>query len=90
MNPNRTLKILTKLKAIHEENPRLAMTDITNAEIIQALDIGAEAVRALIELADVVIRCFDMAYAFGIDLESAILLKHEFNKSRPYLHGKKF
>lgn len=27
------------------------MTDITNAEIIQALDIGAEAVRALIEIA---------------------------------------
>ena len=51
MNQNRTLEILTKLKAIHEENQRLAMTDITNAEIIQALDIGAEAVRALIEIA---------------------------------------
>lgn len=51
MNPDRTLEILTKLKAIHEENPRLAMTDITNAEIIQAFDIGAEAVRALIEIA---------------------------------------
>ena len=51
MNPDRTLEILTKLKAIHEENPRLAMTDTTNAEIIQALDIGAEAVRALIEIA---------------------------------------
>lgn len=51
MNPDRTLEILTKLKAIHEENPRLSMTDITNAEIIQALDIGAEAVRALIEIA---------------------------------------
>ena len=48
MNPDRTLEILTKLKAIHEENPRLAMTDITNAEIIEALDIGAEAVRVLI------------------------------------------
>ena len=45
---------------------------------------------APIELADVVIRCFDMAYVFGIDLENAIREKHEFNKSRPYLHGKKF
>ena len=42
------------------------------------------------ELADVVIRCFDMADFYGIDLESAILEKHNFNKSRPYLHGKQF
>lgn len=42
------------------------------------------------ELADIVIRCFDMADYFGIDLEAAILEKHEFNKTRPYLHGKKF
>lgn len=42
------------------------------------------------ELADVVIRCFDMAYVFGIDLEKAIKEKHAFNKTRPYLHGKQF
>lgn len=42
------------------------------------------------ELADVVIRCFDMADYYGIDLEAAILEKHEFNKTRPYKHGKQF
>lgn len=42
------------------------------------------------ELADVVIRCFDMADYYGIDLEVAILEKHAFNKTRPYKHGKKF
>lgn len=42
------------------------------------------------ELADVVIRCFDFAYVYGIDLETAILEKHHYNKSRPYLHGRKF
>lgn len=42
------------------------------------------------ELADIVIRCFDMADFYGIDLESAILEKHRFNKTRPYKHGKKF
>lgn len=42
------------------------------------------------ELADVVIRCFEMADFYGIDLEAAILEKHEFNKTRPYKHGKKF
>ena len=43
-----------------------------------------------IELADAVIRCFDMAYVFGIDLEAAIKEKYAFNKTRPYLHGKRF
>lgn len=42
------------------------------------------------ELADVVIRCFDMADYYGIDLESAIIEKMEFNKTRPYKHGKQF
>lgn len=42
------------------------------------------------ELADVVIRCMDMADYYGIDLETAIKEKHEFNKTRPYKHGKRF
>ena len=42
------------------------------------------------ELADVVIRCFDMAYVYGIDLETAIIEKQLFNEKRPYMHGKKF
>ena len=42
------------------------------------------------ELADVVIRCFDMADYYGIDLENIIIEKMKFNKTRPYKHGKKF
>jgi NTP pyrophosphatase (non-canonical NTP hydrolase) len=42
------------------------------------------------ELADTVIRCFDMSDYYGIDLESAILEKMNFNKTRPYKHGKQF
>lgn len=42
------------------------------------------------ELADTVIRCFDMADYYGIDLEAAIIEKMEFNKTRPYKHGRKF
>ncbi len=42
------------------------------------------------ELADVMIRCMDMAEYYGIDIEAAILEKHEFNKTRPYKHGKEF
>lgn len=42
------------------------------------------------ELADTVIRCFDMADYYGIDLEAMINEKMEFNRTRPYKHGKEF
>jgi len=42
-----------------------------------------------IELADVVIRVFDFCGKEGIDIESAILEKHNFNKTRPTRHGGK-
>ena len=41
------------------------------------------------ELADVIIRIFDMCGYYGIDIESAIHIKHKFNKTRPYKHGGK-
>ena len=43
-----------------------------------------------VELADAVIRIADLCGSLGIDLEEAILLKMNYNKNRPYLHGKKF
>lgn len=42
-----------------------------------------------IELADVVIRCLDLAGFLGLDLESAIERKQEYNKTRAYRHGNK-
>ena len=42
-----------------------------------------------IELADVLIRIFDMCGKYGIDLEEAISIKMEFNKTRPHKHGGK-
>ncbi len=41
------------------------------------------------ELADAVIRILDYCEWKGIDLEEAIKLKHAYNKTRPYRHGKK-
>jgi NTP pyrophosphatase (non-canonical NTP hydrolase) len=41
------------------------------------------------ELADVVIRGLDLCGHLGIDLESAIELKHRYNQSRPFRHGNK-
>ena len=42
-----------------------------------------------VELADVIIRIFDYCEHAGIDIEHAIRLKHEYNKTRPYRHGGK-
>jgi NTP pyrophosphatase (non-canonical NTP hydrolase) len=41
------------------------------------------------ELADVIIRIFDFCGEKGLDLETAILEKMEFNKTRDYKHGGK-
>jgi NTP pyrophosphatase (non-canonical NTP hydrolase) len=42
-----------------------------------------------IELADVILRILCYCGANNIDIEKAILRKHEYNKSRPYKHGGK-
>ena len=42
------------------------------------------------EFADVIIRILDFAGRYKLHIGEAILAKHEFNKSRPYKHGKEF
>lgn len=42
-----------------------------------------------IELADVVIRIFDMCGLYGIDLEEALRIKMEYNTTREKKHGGK-
>ncbi len=39
------------------------------------------------ELADAVIRIFDLAGLLGIQIGNCILDKHRYNKSRPHRHG---
>jgi len=41
------------------------------------------------ELADIVIRVFDIAYQTDVDLEKAIVEKMAINKKRPHMHGGK-
>lgn len=42
-----------------------------------------------IELADVFIRLMDTCEEYGIDLERAVEIKMEYNKTRSYRHGNK-
>lgn len=41
------------------------------------------------ELADVLIRIFDFAGAYGVPLAEAVIRKHNYNLTRPYRHGGK-
>jgi len=42
-----------------------------------------------VELADVMIRCLDFAFAHGLDLGPAVLEKMAYNEARPMRHGGK-
>lgn len=42
------------------------------------------------ELADCIIRIFDYCGKAGIDMERVMKIKHEYNKGRPYKHGKNY
>ena len=42
-----------------------------------------------IELADCIIRILDYCGKAGIDIEEAVKIKHQYNKTRPYRHGGK-
>lgn len=41
------------------------------------------------ELADILIRVLDNAERLGVDINRAVQLKHQFNKTRPNRHGGK-
>lgn len=42
-----------------------------------------------VELADCIIRILDYGTGAGLDVPAAMLAKMDFNKTRPYRHGKK-
>lgn len=42
-----------------------------------------------VELADCMIRIFDLAGAYGIDMETVLEKKMEYNRHRPFRHGGK-
>lgn len=60
------------------------------SEALEAMRAHSTKVAVAEELADCCIRIFDYCGARNIDLEKTLLKKMEYNKTRPYRHGKKF
>lgn len=66
------------------------------SEAFEAFEVTREAgpmtedkrARIAEELADIVIRCGDVATILEIDLGQAVQLKHAYNLTRPFRHGK--
>lgn len=58
-------------------------------EIVGLAADGAKPEGFGVELADVIIRVYDLAAALDIDIEGLVRLKHLFNGTRPMRHGGK-
>lgn len=84
---NREKVIPEKLALIHSEVSE-ALEDFRDNKM-EIVILGEKPTGFPIELADVIIRVYDLAGALGIDLDEAIEIKHSYNKTRPFRHGGK-
>lgn len=66
---------------------KLALIFAEVAEATEAYRKGQPLSDIAEELADVVIRCYDLAERLGVDLTTAVLEKADYNKDRPLRHG---
>ena len=81
-------RIPEKLCLIHSEISE-ALECYRNHEGDDFREVGGKPAGFASELADAVIRIYDLAGALGVDLDYALARKHEYNKTRPYRHGGK-
>jgi len=72
------------------EGELIALMHSELSEALEAMRGHARIEDVAEELADCCIRIFDYCGARNIDLEGALIKKIEYNKTRPYRHGKKF
>lgn len=66
-----------------------AAEDVRTGHMLTTFEPSGKPVGFPSELADIVIRCLDLAGAMGIDLQHEIALKMQHNATRPARHGGK-
>jgi NTP pyrophosphatase (non-canonical NTP hydrolase) len=79
------------LALVHSEVSE-ALEDYREGHVVQSIRREGgdrKPVGFAIELADVLIRIADMCGRYGIDLNEALEIKLEYNKTRPHRHGGK-
>ena len=77
----RLMKLVAELAEAYEE-VKAGNVESVRFEGLKPVGLG-------IELADVFIFLCDFAESKGIDLERMVEIKHEYNCSRPHMHGKR-
>jgi len=75
---------------LRNDGELIALMHSELSEALEAMRKGGKKGELAEELADCCIRIFDYCGSRKIDLEKALSKKIEYNKTRPYRHGKKF
>jgi NTP pyrophosphatase (non-canonical NTP hydrolase) len=81
--------ICSKLALLHSEVSE-AVQEVRDGRELHTIQYRADGKPAgfPIELADIILRTLDLAGALGIDIDTAVAVKHGYNETRPYKHGK--
>jgi hypothetical protein len=87
------VRVLSLLALIHSEVSEAVESILPSSEWCADFEVqsgkGGKPEGLVSELADIVIRCMDLAGGFRLRLGAAIRNKHAFNKGRAYKHGGK-
>lgn len=83
-----TRSILSKLALVHAEVSE-AVECAREGQYEYWTSESGKPEGMVVELADTVIRICDLCGALNLDLQSAIIAKHEYNKTRTHRHGGK-
>jgi len=77
-----------QLALIHSEVSE-ALEDVRDDNTTISYDSKGKPVGLPIELADILLRVFDLCGAMKVDLDQAVKIKHGYNQLRPVRHGGK-